>query len=442
MNTYINFNAFIIFIFALASANVIYLAVKERETLSFAIKNLYRNLRRTLLTMAAVITAAVSLITVETYIENKYWGLRESTIRSELGHIQIQVPEFETKGKSDPTQYIINDYIEIIRLLQEDKILKPLIKKTSTELRFSGLVMGEGNSSVNFLGRGVEPNKEAFLSPFDFYTDGKELSSRRPNSIVIGEGLATFLRIGVGEYATLLSATASGAIDVADAQIRGIYQPLSSELSRVALKAPINFAKNLMGVEGVNKILILLHHTEDTEIAASQIREILKSQNRDLAIYIWEDLAEFYNSVRSLYGNFFTFFRVIVSGVIFFLIMNTMTMSIFERFNEIGTLRAIGFTRRRIINLFTTEAYLLGMFSSFIGLGVGLTLCRFITSLDIMEPPPPGMNTEVPFSFYFHNNYTMLFKTVVLLTIISWVSSFSPTFKSLKSKIVDCLRHH
>ncbi len=442
MNTYINFNSFITFIFALASANIIYLTIKEKETLSFAIKNLYRNLRRTLLTMAAIITAAVSLIAVETYIENKYWGLRESTIRSELGHIQIQVPEFETKGKSDPTQYIINDYVEIIRLLQEDEILKPLIKKTSTELRFSGLVMGKGNSSVNFLGRGVEPNKEVFLSSFDFYTDGKELSTRRPNSIVIGEGLATFLGIGVGEYATLLSVTAAGSIDVADAQIRGIYQPLSSELSRVALKSPIDFAKNLMGVEGVNKILILLHHTEDTKTAASRIREILQSQNRNLTIYIWEDLAEFYSSVRSLYGNFFTFFRVIVSGVIFFLIMNTMTMSIFERFNEIGTLRAIGFTRRRIINLFTTEAYLLGMFSSFIGLGIGLTLCYFITSLDIMEPPPPGMNTEVPFSFYFHNNYTMLFQTVILLTIISWVSSFSPTFKSLKSKIVDCLRHH
>lgn len=435
-------NIIVYTLFVVATINLLYLLVRERETLSFALKNLYRNTRRTLLTMTAIIIAAVAVIVVQTYIEAKYYGLKETVIRSELGHIQIQMPGFLTQGRSQPTEYLIDDHQEIIQQLKEDSVLKDLIKKTGTEIRFTGLIMGEGNSSVNFLGRGVEPDKEAFFSSFEFYKQGKELTSRRPNSVVVGNGLAELLQVNTGEYATVLTTTGDGGINVEDATIRGVFNPLSSELSRIALKAPIEFAQNLMGVDGVNKILILLHHTKDTEIAASRIREIFEKQGRDLTVYVWEDLAEYYQSVVILYGRFFTFFQIIVSFVIFFLIMNTMTMSIFERFNEIGTLRAIGFTKRRIINLLTSEAYFLGVFSAVFGIGIGMGICWFVNSLEILEPPPPGYNIKIPFDLSFYEGYYILvINAFFLLTVIAWISSFSPTLKSLKFKIVDCLRH-
>lgn len=434
------FNQIVTVLFGIALLNIIYVSFFERETLVFALKNLYRNLRRTILTLIAIACATVAIILVETYIENNYWGLRETTIRSELGHIQIQVPGFETKGRSQPTKYLINNHEEIIALINQDPELQQLIRKTTTEIRFSGILMGEGNNSINFIGRGVDPDKEVFFSSQDFYIAGKELSIRSPNQIVIGDGIAKFLDVTPESYVTLLATTSSGNIDVLDAEVRGVFQPLSKELSQVIVKTPIAFAQKLIGVEGVNKIMILLHNTEDTSVAAEKIKTILTQEKFDLIVYEWEELAEFYSSVKNLYDNFFVFFKVIISVVIFFLIMNTMTMSIFERFKEIGTLRAIGFTRRRVINLLTSEAFFLGVISSIVGIVLGLLLCNFITGLDIMQPPPPGLNTPVPLSFYFMGNYNMLMNTVVMLIVISWLGSFAPTFRALKNKIVDCLR--
>lgn len=435
------FNLIITIIFIIASSIIIYLLVKEREIIVFAWKNLYRNLRRTSLTLIAIILATTAIIVVETYILNKYHGLRETTIRSQLGHLQIQKVDFNTKGRGLPTEYIIEDYEKIIQQIKNDPQLKHLVRKITTEVNFNGLVMGEEQNSINFIGRGVDPDKEVFFSSQDIYEAGKELSRKDEFGAVLGAGIAEQLGVKVGNSITLLSQTATGGIDILDANVRGIFRPLSSEYNAVIIKTPIEFSKSLLDIQGVNKILILLHETEKTDIVAKRIKEIIISQRNDLVVFTWLELSDFYNSVVTLFGNFFSFFKVIISVVIFFLIMNTMTMSIFERFHEIGTLRAIGFTRFKIVNLFACEAFILALIGSIIGVGVGLGITNFINSLFIMEAPPPGMAIETPLALAFLGNYSMLINAALLLIVISWISSLYPSIKAAKSKIVECLAH-
>jgi ABC-type antimicrobial peptide transport system permease subunit len=67
-------------------------------------------------------------------------------------------------------------------------------------------------------------------------------------------------------------------------------------------------------------------------------------------------------------------------------VMNTMWISIRERTREIGTLRAIGMQRRRVLWMFVIEALVLGLFSTVIGAVLGMAICALLNAAQISVP--------------------------------------------------------
>jgi putative ABC transport system permease protein len=67
-----------------------------------------------------------------------------------------------------------------------------------------------------------------------------------------------------------------------------------------------------------------------------------------------------------------------VAGV---LIMNVMLVSVSQRTNEVGVLKAVGATSKQIVTLFLAEAALLSLFGALLGLGVGLAGSWLVTQL-------------------------------------------------------------
>ncbi len=57
--------------------------------LKLAIRNVFRNRRRTIITLAAMSFGAAAIIVFGGFVHAIYFGVRESTIRSQIGHIQI-----------------------------------------------------------------------------------------------------------------------------------------------------------------------------------------------------------------------------------------------------------------------------------------------------------------------------------------------------------------
>lgn len=76
-----------------------------------------------------------------------------------------------------------------------------------------------------------------------------------------------------------------------------------------------------------------------------------------------------------------------VAGV---LIMNVMLVTVSQRTNEIGVMKAIGATSRQITTLFLSEAALLSLIGAVVGLGVGLTATYTISGLyPVLQMAPP-----------------------------------------------------
>src|ERR671925_915392 len=95
-----------------------------------AIRNVFRNRRRTLITLAAMGFGAAAIIVFGGFVHAIYFGVRESTIRSQVGHIQIYRKGYSEKGNLAPFDYLIADYAA----LREQLAAIPHVKTVTARL--------------------------------------------------------------------------------------------------------------------------------------------------------------------------------------------------------------------------------------------------------------------------------------------------------------------
>src|ERR1700756_3104452 len=118
--------------------------------LKLAVRNVFRNRRRTLITLAAMGFGAAAIIVFGGFVHSIYWGVRESTIRSQIGHIQLYRKGFSEKGNLAPYDYLIRDY----DALRAELAGLEHVKTVTARLGFSGLV-STGDTTTAFVGTGV-----------------------------------------------------------------------------------------------------------------------------------------------------------------------------------------------------------------------------------------------------------------------------------------------
>jgi putative ABC transport system permease protein len=408
------------------------------KTVHLALRNIFRNKRRTLITFLAIISGAVAIIVFGGYVEYTYWGLREMVINTQFGHIQLYKKGYMEKGVSEPGKYLIKDPDSVERAISVFPNIK-YMRMVSSRLSFSGLI-STGEKTVACMGIGIDPEREKEMSYFDSIVAGQQLASGMQEEVVIGGELMKALGAKVGDNVTILTNTVAGVINAADVQVVGAAQTGTKEYDNVFVKLPIKFVRRILNTESAEKILILLDKTEEVPTVAPLIQKVIDDKGLDLELQTWDKLADIYHQVVTLYEGIFNVMKIIICLIVFFSIANTMSMSIFERTKEIGTLRAIGTTRGGITKLFLMEGVLIGILGGILGILFGILAAKIINlSGGIEIAPPPGMTVS------FITNILIVPKVLVysfcLTVIVSVLSSLYPAIKASRLKIVDAIHY-
>jgi ABC-type antimicrobial peptide transport system permease subunit len=113
--------------------------------------------------------------------------------------------------------------------------------------------------------------------------------------------------------------------------------------------------------------------------------------------------------------------------------MITMYASVASRVGEIGTLRALGFSRASILTAFLGEALLLGL----IGGAVGLAAASFMQALTISTT---NFQTFAVLAFSFKLTPRIVVQSLVFALAMGFIGGFLPAARAARMKIVDALR--
>jgi putative ABC transport system permease protein len=404
--------------------------------LKLAIRNVFRNRRRTLITVAAMGFGAAAIIVFGGFVNAIYWGVRESTIRSQVGHIQLYRKGYSEKGNLAPYDYLIAD----AAALQAELLKLPHVKAVTARLGLSGLI-STGDTTTSFVGTGVQPEGETDLSALAVIVDGKELASRDPRGVTLGVGLARAFGVKPGDDLTLLSTTKAGSINALAVKVRGVWESGEKAYDDRFLRLALPEVQRLLDVEQgeVQAIVLLLDATENTGAVREAIERMIRERGLEIELRTWEDLALRYHQVRELFGRIFAVLTLIVSIMVVFGITNTMTMAIFERTREIGTVMALGTRRRGVVAMFVLEGVALGALGGIVGVVLGIVLARVISTIGIQLPPPPGSTRGFMVQIFVVPE--VLLQAFRLSLATAALASLYPAWRAARLNVVEALRH-
>ncbi|HTS01731.1 MAG TPA: FtsX-like permease family protein [Thermoanaerobaculia bacterium] len=354
---------------------------------SLAARNLRRHGRRTLLTGAIVVVGFVAVTMTAGFVSQTFRSLRSATIRSVGGHLRILDPRAAGKTDDEASTILLDDWPGLAALLSRD----PHVVQAMPKLSFFGLVV-KGDRSAAYLGTGTIPalEKQASLAA-DSVQSGRFLSDPDANEVMLGGGLARAVGARVGDLVTVMTTTPDGGLNAVDATVTAVLGYPIKELDDRVLFMPYGAAARLLKAEGrANSVVVLLRDDHDAERVARELSKSLAAAGRPVVVKTWLDTAAFYKQVKLLYTAIFFFMGLVLAVVVVLATANTMTMSVFERTREIGTLLAIGMERSDVRTLFLLEGVLLGLAGSGIGAVLSLLLRAALNASGIMLPPPPG----------------------------------------------------
>lgn len=400
-------------------------------------RNLARNRRRALIALVTVGVGVISLLLAEGFIQWIFWGMREATIQSQLGHVQVMRPGYLRAGAADPYAYVLPENLPQRREIEST----PGVKLVAPRLAVTGLI-SHGETTIGFVADGVDPQKqkEAELSQALRIVAGRNLADGSAKEVVLGRGLARSLNVQPNATVALLVTTPGGGINAVEATVAGIFVSTNQAYDDSALHLPIDMAQSLVRVDGAHVWLILLDETERTDHYLEQFRNRFPPPANKLEFVPWYQQADFYNKTVALFSQQMNVLRLIIGCIIVLSISNMLVMNVLERTGEIGTMLAIGFKRNKILRLFAIEGFLLGLAGASLGLAIGYGLAELISAIGIPMPPPPGM--EEGYTGKIRVTLSVMMNAFLIAFITSSLAGLYPAWKASRLQIIDALRHN
>jgi len=379
-------------------------------TLKLAFRSLFRHKGRTGLTLTAIGCGVVGLILSGGFVEDIFSQLREFTIRSRLGHLQVYHLGYNEFGQRKPFEYMIDDPAP----LQEAISGVPTVNDVMKRLNFSGL-LNTGRGDAPILGEGIEPEKEARFADLLQLVEGRQLGDDDDFHILVGEGVARAHSLSPGDYVTLLTNTSDGALNSLEFQVVGVFKTFSKDYDARAVRIPLPMAQELLLTPAVHSFVVSLNDTQLTDDTVEQLLERLDPEMYE--VRTWYELDDFYPKTVALYKRQFGVFQIIILIMVALSVANSVNMTIFERVGELGVIRTLGFRTRKVVQLLMVENGMLGLLGSSIGVGVGLGLALLISKVGITMPPPP--NSEL--------GYTAQIQLVPVVIVMAFVTGMIAT---------------
>ncbi len=404
--------------------------------LKLAFRNVFRNKRRTIITLLAISFGSAAYIINSGIIHYIFWGLRQDAIYGRHGHLQIYKQGYIQHHTANPMDYTLTnaEYEQLKSHLKSNSY----IQKVTARLDFSGLI-NSGDRNVGFLGMGVEVESEPDFSAQISIIEGEGLSTEHPDGVILGRGLAEKIEAKPGDNVILLANTEDGVLNAVDVNVRGIFEGGMKAFDDWVMKVPIAKAQQLMYLDEVHNVILLLDKTENADLVKAQLLNLFAGENLPFEIETWDNLALFHNQVVDLFGRELDVIKIIISIIVILSIINTMSMSIFERTQEIGTIMSMGTKRWQVMRLFLMEALILGIIGGGIGILSGIGLGKIISAIGIPFPSPPGATrpflgkvaivpSDLQFAFFLSISATL-------------IAAIYPAYKASRLRIVDALRH-
>jgi ABC-type lipoprotein release transport system permease subunit len=323
-------------------------------------RNIWRNPRRTLVIITAVIIGVWTMLVSSALMRGIADGMVKNGIKTLTGHIQIH----RTGYRNDPViENSITD-LEAVKSaldkhLASDDLwtMRVKVNAIASNARHSGAVMMVG----------IDPLKEAKISFIgNSVTKGSYFSSGDDEGIIIGKTLADNFETRIGHKIILMSQDKEKEIASSSFEITGIFEAELKATEEFFIFITRNAAQDMLNIKSsISEAAIVLKDEKSLATILSGLKTSLSSDEYEISS--WKELLPLVAAYLKVYDEFMIIWYLVIFTAMSFGIVNTTLMAVFERIREFGLLKSLGMRPRFIVKQVLTESFFLLLIGALTG---------------------------------------------------------------------------
>jgi ABC-type lipoprotein release transport system permease subunit len=333
------------------------------ELTIMAWRNMWRNWRRTVIAVMAMVLGLILLIFMDGLIKGSDQAIYGNAVRLYGGNLQIHATGFRAKADRFPLLPVENAD-QVVQIV----MAHPEVLVASKRINTGGMINERGESYPITI-TGIEASAEAPISLIaENISEGRFIQDDDKDMIVIGKGLADSLNVSIDDRVTLMGKRKNESMRQRTMTIVGIYDLGLKEAEKGMVFISLSEAQSLFNLRD-----------QETEVTVStisvgnedQLINELQANLLDYEVDSWETLNPEIRQTMDIKSQFTTIFGLIVVMIACIGILNLMMMAVFERTREMGVLAALGMKGRQIMGLFLLEGTMIGVVSAIGGCLLG-----------------------------------------------------------------------
>lgn len=277
--------------------------------------------------------------------------------------------------------------------------------------------------------KGIEPGQAVVDMPTALLA-APALGDEVP--VLVGERMARTAGLNQGDTFTLQWRDARGTFDARDAVVAGIMKTSVQSIDQGLVWVPLERLREMTGLAGEATYAVLAQGTPPPAAGAGAAGWVFRGQDDFLS-----DLRAMVESKTAGSSILYAIFLALAMLAIF----DTQVLSIFHRRREMGTLMALGFTRTKVIGLFTLEGALNGVLAALVAAVYGIPLLSWMARTGWALPgDTDSYGFAIGERLFPSYGAGLVAGTTLIVLLTTAVVSFLPTRRIAKLKPTDALR--
>lgn len=402
--------------------------------LRLAWRNIWRNRRRTTITVASITFAVLFSVFMEAIQKGAWDNLISNVVNFYYGYVQIHEKGYWEEQSLEKAFTIAGPLEQLERQQPNVAAVLPRIE--------SFALASTGNNTTGVLVVGIAPEKERQMTDLDQRLVAGEYLSVKDKAAIIASGVSERLSLGINDTLILISQGYRGVNSAGKYPVKGIVEFGSPELNKQMVYLPLPEAQWFYGAENlVTSLALDIKNPNRVEETVNALRTELDTSRYE--VMSWQAMLPDLLEAKRLDsgGNIVVYF--ILYMIIGFGIFGTVLMMTKERSYEMGVLVAIGMKRWQLGSVIWIEVILMGLIGALLGILLSLPLVAYFHANPLefagdysatMEQF--GFEAVFPAAF----RWTIFAQQALIVIIITFVLGLYPMWKIGRLKPVEAMR--
>ena len=396
-------------------------------------RNLWRNKRRTLITVASVFFGVLLSTLMSSMQEGSYSSMIDNIVKFYSGYIQIQNEEYwENKtinNSMEPTQELYAKASSVPEVTHIATRLESFALASSKEITRGSMVIG------------INPEKENEITELKKWVIDGQYFNHDDNGVLVGNALANYLNIQVGDTLVLIGSGYHGASAAGKYPIRGLLKFPNPQLNKEMIYMDLKTCQDFLSAENLVSSMIIM--VEDQYSLRPAMRKLREKVDSPYALMSWDEMhPELLQMVEGDRAGALIM-KAILYLLIGFGIFGTIMMMVAERTREMGVMVSIGMQKFKLASIMFLETIYIGFIGVLAGFAGSIPVIAYFFHNPVKLSGNAAETMETmgiePY-MYFSWLPSVFYNQVLVVFIMTAVVAIYPVAKAVGLKVHLALR--